>query len=67
MFEKFFSLQRPDTGGKGTGIGLNFVKEVAVLRHGDVELKIEIRGDAGDPPLDSFANGLFQGLSHYLR
>jgi two-component system sensor histidine kinase CreC len=38
VFEKFFSLQRPDTGKKSTGLGLNFVKEVAVLHGGSVVL-----------------------------
>jgi two-component system sensor histidine kinase CreC len=38
VFDKFFSLQRPDTGRKSTGLGLNFVKEVAALHHGDVKL-----------------------------
>jgi two-component system sensor histidine kinase CreC len=33
IFERFFSLARPDTGRKGTGLGLTFVREVA-LRHG---------------------------------
>ena len=44
VFEKFFSLQRPDTGRKSTGLGLNFVKEVAALHRGDVELKTERKG-----------------------
>lgn len=39
VFEKFFSLQRPDTGGKSTGLGLNFVREVAMLHHGEVQLE----------------------------
>ncbi|MCP4022426.1 MAG: two-component system sensor histidine kinase CreC, partial [Desulfobacteraceae bacterium] len=39
IFKKFFSLQRPDTGKKSTGLGLNFVKEVANLHHGAIELK----------------------------
>lgn len=38
VFEKFFSLERPDTGKKSTGLGLNFVKEVAELHGGDVQL-----------------------------
>ncbi len=46
VFEKFFSLQRPDTGRKSTGLGLNFVKEVAVLHHGDVVLKNRTEGGA---------------------
>ncbi len=39
VFEKFFSLQRPDSGKKSTGLGLNFVKEVVTLHHGDVRLE----------------------------
>jgi two-component system sensor histidine kinase CreC len=39
VFEKFFSLERPDTGKKSTGLGLNFVKEVAVLHGGAVALE----------------------------
>jgi len=38
VFEKFFSLQRPDTGKKSTGLGLNFVQEVAVLHGGTITL-----------------------------
>ena len=38
VFDKFFSLQRPDTGRKSTGLGLNLVKEVAVLHKGEIGL-----------------------------
>ncbi|MDO5675409.1 MAG: two-component system sensor histidine kinase CreC [bacterium] len=38
IFEKFFSLQRPDTGKKSTGLGLNFVQQVAILHGGSIEL-----------------------------
>lgn len=38
-FDKFFSLQRPDSEKKSTGLGLNFVKEVALLHEGDVTLE----------------------------
>ena len=34
VFEKFFSLERPDTGKKSTGLGLNFVNEVSALHGG---------------------------------
>jgi two-component system sensor histidine kinase CreC len=39
VFDKFFSLQRPDSGEKSTGLGLNFVKEVATLHGGDIVLE----------------------------
>ena len=35
VFERFYSLPRPD-GGRSSGIGLNFVREVLVLHGGDV-------------------------------
>ena len=38
VFERFYSLPRPDTGKKSTGLGLCFVKEVAELHGGSVEL-----------------------------
>lgn len=38
VFEKFYSLQRPDTCKKSTGLGLNVVWEVAALHHGTIEL-----------------------------
>ncbi len=34
LFERFYSLPRPDTGRKSTGLGLAFVKEVAQLHSG---------------------------------
>ena len=39
VFDKFFSLQRPDSGQKSTGLGLNFVQEVAGLHSGKVKLQ----------------------------
>lgn len=39
LFNKFFSLQRPDTNKKSTGLGLNFVKEVAELHFGSIALE----------------------------
>jgi two-component system sensor histidine kinase CreC len=38
IFNKFYSLPRPDTGKKSTGLGLNFVREVVALHHGKVWL-----------------------------
>ena len=39
LFQRFFSLQRPDTGKKSTGLGLNFVQEVAKLHRGSIRLE----------------------------
>ena len=38
IFEKFFSLERPETGKKSTGLGLNFAKEVSTLHGGSVDV-----------------------------
>ncbi|AEG91120.1 two-component system sensor histidine kinase CreC [Ramlibacter tataouinensis] len=38
VFEKFYSLARPHSRKKSTGLGLAFVKEIAGLHHGRVEL-----------------------------
>ena len=38
VFEKFYSLARPATGKKSTGLGLNFVRQVAALHHGRATL-----------------------------
>lgn len=46
IFEKFYSLPRPDTGKKGTGLGLAFVKEVAGLHGGDIRLANHADGGA---------------------
>ena len=37
-FEKFFSLRRPDTGKKSTGLGLSFVREIAQIHRGGATL-----------------------------
>jgi len=39
VFDKFYSLQRPETGKKSTGLGLNFVRQVASLHSGDIILQ----------------------------
>jgi two-component system, OmpR family, sensor histidine kinase CreC len=38
VFEKFYSLARPHSHKKSTGLGLAFVKEIAALHHGRIEL-----------------------------
>jgi two-component system sensor histidine kinase CreC len=44
VFERFYSLARPHTGRKSTGLGLNLVKEIATLHGGSVELADRARG-----------------------
>ncbi|MBX7208359.1 MAG: two-component system sensor histidine kinase CreC [Verrucomicrobiaceae bacterium] len=39
VFERFYSLPRPDTGHKSSGLGLCFVREVALLHGGGVSLE----------------------------
>jgi two-component system, OmpR family, sensor histidine kinase CreC len=38
IFERFYSLARPDGAGKSSGLGLSFVKEVVELHAGTIEL-----------------------------
>jgi two-component system sensor histidine kinase CreC len=38
VFEKFYSLARPHSRKKSTGLGLPFVKEIAALHEGRVAL-----------------------------
>lgn len=38
IFDRFFSLPRPDSGKKSSGLGLNFVREIAKLHGGIVTL-----------------------------
>ena len=44
VFERFYSLARPDTGQKSSGLGLSFVREVALLHGGDVRLENLVQG-----------------------
>jgi two-component system sensor histidine kinase CreC len=45
VFERFYSLQRPATGRKSSGLGLCFVREAAHLHGG--EAKLESLGQGG--------------------
>ena len=38
VFDRFFSLPRPDTGKKSSGLGLTFTREAAILHGGNVAL-----------------------------
>jgi two-component system, OmpR family, sensor histidine kinase CreC len=46
VFEKFFSLPRPATGKRSTGLGLAFVREVAQLHGGSARLTNDAGGGA---------------------
>lgn len=39
IFERFYSLRRPDTGKKSSGLGLSLVQEVALLHHGAITVR----------------------------
>lgn len=51
VFEKFYSLARPGTQKKSTGLGLAFVKEIAELHHG----RVTLANAAGDGALATLA------------
>ncbi len=38
FFERFYSLPRPNNGRKSTGLGLAFVREVALLHGGEIRV-----------------------------
>lgn len=46
VFERFYSLPRPSTNKRSTGLGLSFVQEIAELHHGRVELGNRPEGGA---------------------
>lgn len=39
VFDKFYSLPRPDSRRKSTGLGLSFVKEIVELHRGDIKIQ----------------------------
>jgi two-component system sensor histidine kinase CreC len=39
VFERFYSLKRPDTGLKSSGLGLSLVREVASLHNGTINVQ----------------------------
>ena len=46
VFERFFSLPRPDNGKKSSGLGLSLVREVAMLHGGQAGLANQSQGGA---------------------
>lgn len=46
VFDRFYSLPRPDTGRKSSGLGLSIVREVARLHGGEVTLENRASGGA---------------------
>ncbi|MEW6446157.1 MAG: two-component system sensor histidine kinase CreC [Pseudomonadota bacterium] len=46
LFERFYSVPRPDSGQRGSGLGLNLVQEVARLHGGGIELRNHPEGGA---------------------
>jgi two-component system, OmpR family, sensor histidine kinase CreC len=47
VFDKFFSLERPSTKSKSTGLGLSFVKEVIELHKGRIIIQSPIADNRG--------------------
>jgi len=39
LFTRFFSVTRPDTGTRGNGLGLRFVRKIMKLHGGEVSLQ----------------------------
>ncbi len=46
VFDRFYSLPRPDTGRKSSGLGLSIAREIARLHGGDVTLENRPEGGA---------------------
>ncbi len=46
LFDRFYSLPRPDTGRKSSGLGLSIVREIARLHGGEISLANRPEGGA---------------------
>ncbi len=44
IFDRFYSLERPDTGRKSSGLGLTFVREVMALHGGEIKIENRLGG-----------------------
>ena len=51
VFEKFYSLARPHTHKKSTGLGLSFINEIASLHRGRIELANSASGQGAHATL----------------
>jgi two-component system sensor histidine kinase CreC len=47
IFDRFYSLPRPDTGRKSSGLGLSIVREIARLHGGEIALENRTSGGTG--------------------
>jgi two-component system sensor histidine kinase CreC len=47
VFEKFYSLERPDTKRRSSGLGLSFVKEVVELHRGKIRIQSPFKNQRG--------------------
>jgi two-component system, OmpR family, sensor histidine kinase CreC len=54
IFEKFYSLERPDTKRKSSGLGLSFVKEVIELHNGKIIVKSPVQNNRGTSVITEF-------------
>ena len=51
LFTRFFSVARPDTGRRGTGLGLRFVRKIMQLHGGNITLKNRLLQDGAEAKL----------------
>jgi two-component system sensor histidine kinase CreC len=58
IFEKFYSLERPATKLKSSGLGLSFVKEVMELHDARLSVKSPLTNGGGTSVLMEFPRGL---------
>lgn len=55
IFEKFYSLERPDTKRKSSGLGLSFVKEVIELHRGKITVCSPVQNGRGTSVITEFS------------
>ena len=57
IFDKFYSLTRPSSHKKSTGLGLSFVKGITILHHGTITLRNVTASDLPDSETDKPVQG----------